>query len=79
LARAFPAAFCDLSSGRPVRDDERGAIQQDQQPFLQRLYLEQDAWLRLTTEFEALFKTLVGIEAAIQSACAGRGVDRRRA
>mgnify|MGYP001826204055 CR=1 FL=1 len=60
-------------TSRSIRDDKRGTIPQDQPPILQRLHLEQDAWLRLTTEFEVLFKTLVGNETAIQSACTRQG------
>ena len=60
-------------TGRSIRDDKKGAIQQSLPSILQRLNLEQDAWLRLTTEFENLFKTLVGNEQAVQSTCVRHG------
>jgi hypothetical protein len=60
-------------TGRAIRDDKKGTIQQSLPPILERLNLEQEAWLRLPTEFENLFKTLVGNEQAVQSACVRHG------
>ena len=60
-------------TGRAIRDDKKGAIQQSLPPILERLNLEQDTWLHLTTEFENLFKTLVGNEQAVQSTCVRQG------
>jgi REP element-mobilizing transposase RayT len=60
-------------TGRAIRDDKKGAIQQTLPSILKRLNLEQEDWLRVTTEFETLFKTLVGNELAIQSTCARYG------
>jgi len=47
-------------TGQAIRDDKRGAISQDLPPILQRLGIDEQAWLRLATQFESSFNTWVG-------------------
>jgi REP element-mobilizing transposase RayT len=56
-------------TGQAIRDDKRGAISAKLPPILERLQIEEEAWLSLTTSFETLFASLVGREMAVQAAC----------
>ena len=47
-------------TGRVIRSDKRGYINNNQPKILERLGIEQDKWLTLTTSFEKNFKDLVG-------------------
>lgn len=49
-------------TGRMIRKDKRGAINQDIPAVLGRLALDKDAWLILTTQFEQQFGQWVGSE-----------------
>lgn len=49
-------------TGRIIRDDKRGAIDQGLPPILDRLSLDQDAWTQLSTQFEYHFGCWVGSE-----------------
>jgi hypothetical protein len=60
-------------TGRCIREDKRGFISSDLPPILDRLQIDQAAWLSLTTEFENLFTSLVGNEHAVQRACSHQG------
>jgi REP element-mobilizing transposase RayT len=56
--------YCELVdiTGRVIRDDKAGHIDQQQQPMLQRLGLSDEQWLTLTTEFEKHFCYAAGAE-----------------
>ena len=47
-------------SGRAIRDDKRGAIDDRLPSILERLDISQGHWLELCTHFESRFKGLVG-------------------
>ncbi len=55
-------------SGRIIRDNKRGSISKNLPPILQRLGIEADNWLTLTTSFEKDFKDLVGSPNALDKA-----------
>lgn len=55
-------------TGRILRDDKRGRISSNLPPILQRLGIETDNWLTLTTSFESNFKDLVGSPTALGKA-----------
>lgn len=55
-------------TGRILRDDKRGSISSNLPPILQRLGIEADNWLTLTTSFESNFKDLVGSPTALGKA-----------
>ncbi|MBS0045203.1 transposase [Shewanella sp. M16] len=48
-------------TGRIIRNDKRGAISEHSAKLLTRLNIQQDNWLKLTTEFGKLFHGPVGI------------------
>ena len=60
--------YCELvdCTGRCIRDDKAGYIEQNQSPILARLGLNSEQWLTLTTEFEQHFNTAVGSEHMLQ-------------
>ena len=47
-------------TGRVIRSDKRGAIDNTLPPILDRLAIAPNEWLILTTRFESKFKGLVG-------------------
>ncbi len=47
-------------TGRVIREGKRGYIEKNNLPILQRLGIEPENWLKLTTKFESSFKDLVG-------------------
>jgi hypothetical protein len=47
-------------TGRIIREDKRGAISAGSQTILNRLNIPAENWLKITTEFGALFKGAVG-------------------
>ena len=49
-------------TGRIIRDDKRGHIQQPHPKILDRLSLDQDSWKELTTQFEEHFQSWVSSE-----------------
>ncbi|WP_339673565.1 transposase [Dasania marina] len=49
-------------TGRIIRSDKRGAINQQLPPILERLAIEPQQWLTLSTQFESRFKSLVGVK-----------------
>jgi len=65
-------------TGQAVRDDKRGAISQDLPPILERLGIDEQAWLRLATNFETSFNTWVGTPEHVHSACRRLGHRRAR-
>jgi hypothetical protein len=60
--------YCELvdCTGRCIREDKAGYIEQHQSPILARLGLDSEQWLTLTTEFEKHFSTAVGSEHMLQ-------------
>ena len=52
-------------TGRILRDDKRASISNNLPPILQRLGIEANNWLTLTTSFENNFKDLVGCPSAL--------------
>ena len=49
-------------TGRVIREDKRGAINNALPPILERLALDEEAWKTLTTQFERQFSQWVGSE-----------------
>jgi len=60
--------YCELvdCTGRCIRDDKAGYIEHHNSPILERLGLNSEQWLTLTTEFEQHFSTAVGSEHMLQ-------------
>ena len=60
--------YCELvdCTGRCIREDKAGYIEQQHSPILARLGLDSEQWLTLTTEFEKHFSTAVGSEHMLQ-------------
>ncbi len=60
--------YCELvdCTGRCIREDKAGYIEQHHSPILARLGLDSEQWLTLTTEFEKHFRTAVGSERMLQ-------------
>ncbi len=56
-------------TGRQVRDDKRGTINQTLPPILERLGLDQKSWLHASTQFESRFKSIVGAAHTVRQAC----------
>jgi hypothetical protein len=69
-------------TGQAIREDKRGAISQDLPPILDRLGIDEPAWLRLATSFETSFETSfntwVGTPEHVHSACRRLGHRRAR-
>ncbi|GGP88181.1 hypothetical protein GCM10009410_22440 [Shewanella ulleungensis] len=52
-----------LKHGHPlqlIREDKRGTISSSNHEILNRLHIPAENWLKITTEFGALFKGVVG-------------------
>ncbi|MEP4102472.1 transposase [Paraglaciecola sp.] len=60
--------YCELveCTGRCIREDKAGHIEHHHSPILERLGLDNEQWLTLTTEFEQHFSTAVGSEHMLQ-------------
>ena len=60
--------YCELvdCTGRCIREDKAGYIEHHNSPILERLGLNSEQWLTLTTEFEQHFSTAVGSEHMLQ-------------
>ena len=63
-------------TGKIIRDDKRGAISSTLPPILERLDIEQEKWLTLTTQFESRFKALIGHETALRHGASALGYQR---
>ena len=57
------------STGRILRDGKRGTISSDAALILNRLGIEQDKWLKMTSSFETCFSSFVGDEQSLRAAC----------
>jgi hypothetical protein len=60
--------YCELvdTTGRCIREDKTGYIENREFPILTRLGLEPEQWLTLTTEFEKHFCYAAGAEQMMQ-------------
>jgi hypothetical protein len=60
--------YCELvdCTGRCIREDKAGYVEQHHSAILERLGLNSEQWLTLTTEFEQHFHTAVGSEHMLQ-------------
>jgi len=63
-------------TGRQLRPDKRGSIDEDAPPILQRLNVDAENWLFLTRHFESRLKGLVGSIFAVKKACKVLGYKR---
>ncbi|SMN01987.1 Mobile element protein [uncultured Candidatus Thioglobus sp.] len=73
-AKGIPFSFNDYLSlvettGRAIVLGKRGHIPEDQSPILQRLNIQAEHWLYLSTHFESQFKGLVGCAHTMLAAC----------
>ncbi|MCX2783664.1 hypothetical protein OQJ46_11775 [Microbulbifer thermotolerans] len=55
-------------SGRCLREDKRGAINEQLRPIPERLQIDPRHWLYLNRNFESRFKSLVGTAHSVRSA-----------
>ena len=60
-------------TGRIIRQDKRGAIDQNLPPILQRLQIDPKQWCYSTQHFESRFRGLVGSALTIERVCRERG------
>jgi hypothetical protein len=60
--------YCELvdCTGRCIREEKAGYIEQHHSPILACLGLDSEQWLTLTTEFEQHFSNAVGSEHMLQ-------------
>jgi hypothetical protein len=56
-------------TGRAIREDKRGSIDQSLPPILQRLAMDSKHWRFLTQNFESPFKGLVGGAFKLKQVC----------
>ena len=63
-------------TGRILREDKRGAIDETLPPILARLNMEPKHWLYLTENFESRFKGLVGTAYQLKRVCEKLGYQR---
>ena len=70
-------ALVDIT-GRCIRDDKAGYINQIQLPILQRLNINEENWLSLTKDFRRLFHGAVGNEENITNYYHGKENTKRR-
>ncbi|WP_185236425.1 hypothetical protein [Teredinibacter franksiae] len=66
-------------TGRAIREDKRGFIDNNLPPILERLNISNHEWLVLTTQFESKFKSLVGCKDKLMLAAKALGLQRRPA
>jgi len=64
------------NTGRIVRNDKRGAINSGAEKVLDRLDIDEDQWLEMTSNFEERFSSLVGGESSLRIACANLHYQR---
>ena len=56
-------------TGRAIRDDKKGAINETTPPALQRLEISPEHWVELATNFEDRFKGIVGSVSFLEAHC----------
>jgi hypothetical protein len=63
------ADYCKLVdyTGRVIRQDKKGSIDDSAMPILQRIGISHGYWLTLTTQFERHFSYAVGAEHSLQN------------
>jgi len=65
-------------TGRSIRADKHGFIEQSQPEILKRLNISAEHWLIITTEFRTQFHGAVGREAALSDYCEHQNLKRRQ-
>ncbi|BBN81478.1 transposase [Pseudoalteromonas sp. A25] len=65
-------------TGKCIRTDKRGYIEQNEAPILQRLNIQAKNWIKLTTQFENVFHGAVGKAHNLDAYCARQQHKRRR-
>ena len=65
-------------TGRSIREDKHGFIEQSQPEILKRLNISAAHWLTITTEFRTQFHGAVGREAALTDFCEHQHFKRRQ-
>ena len=65
-------------TGRSIREDKHGFIEQIQPEILKRLNISAEHWLIITTEFRTQFHGAVGREAALSDFCEHQHLKRRQ-
>lgn len=63
-------------TGRQLRRNKRGVIDDSLPPILERLSIEPDKWLYTSSHFESSFKSLVGTAQSMLSKCKHLGYQR---
>ncbi|WP_339670371.1 transposase [Dasania marina] len=63
-------------TGRIIRNNKRGTINQQLPPILERLAIEPQQWLTLSTQFESRFKSLVGAKQKLKEIAKVFGYQR---
>jgi len=63
-------------TGRVIRNDKRGAIKPGLPPILERLSLDEESWLILSTQFEQQFGCWVGSEHIVRKVCTDKHYQR---
>jgi hypothetical protein len=63
-------------SGRIIREGKRGSISSNYPPILDRICIEPEKWLNLTTQFESLLKGLAGEPSKVREAAKTMGYQR---
>ncbi len=63
-------------TGRQIREDKRGSIDEDLPCILTRLDIDEEHWLYMTQNFESSFKTLVGAVHSLRKVCEEMGYQR---
>ncbi len=64
-------------TGRIIRDDKRGAINEKEPPILQRLDISTTRWIELSTNFEDRFKGIAGSAESIKALCGYFGLSKQ--
>ncbi|CAM4308961.1 transposase [Pseudoalteromonas byunsanensis] len=65
-------------TGKCIRTDKRGYIEQHEAPILKRLNIQAQNWVKLTTQFEKVFYGAVGKAHNLDVYCARQQHKRRR-
>jgi len=63
-------------TGRQIRPDKRGSIDQQTPPILERLNIDAEHWVYNTQHFESQFKGIVGTVLSIKAQCHRLGYQR---
>ena len=64
-------------TGRVMREDKRGYIENTSLPLLERVNISPENWLKLTTQFTRVFHGAVGRPSSHESYCDNLGRKRR--